>query len=395
MRRDKSYMPCNRSPEQLRTLCLLMAATLILPALAYGHHENGLEEGAHRGETIFAPTYGLRDLGLLAGYARATSTDLNNRGDATGLAIPDGDGSDHGVLFRRGRVIDVAPGATASYASAINSRDQVTGYFYNGQKWNGFLYEHGRFQGFTAPNAQATYPDSINDLGQVAGTFTATDSSGHIFVREANGSFRDLGAFGADPSALAINNQGRVLIGTYDAPRGHTYLSRPGSVSLEEIPSLIPNGSVTPGDMNEWGLVVGAASSDAITGNQHAYLYFEGKIKDLGVLPGGDSTVGYGINNLGQTVGQAYQAAKITRDASGQLISYTSAITHGWVSAGGKLRDVNGLLNGASKGWEISVARKINDRGEVLADANFNNGEVHEVLLMPSAILPALGSVIP
>jgi 6-phosphogluconolactonase (cycloisomerase 2 family) len=100
-------------------------------------------------------------------------------------------------------------------------------------------------------------------------------------------------------------------------------------------------------------------------------------------------------NNLGQTVGQAYQAAKITRDASGQLISYTSAITHGWVSAGGKLRDVNGLLNGASKGWEISVARKINDRGEVLADANFNNGEVHEVLLTPSAILPALGSVIP
>jgi hypothetical protein len=100
-------------------------------------------------------------------------------------------------------------------------------------------------------------------------------------------------------------------------------------------------------------------------------------------------------NNLGQTVGQAYQAAKITRDASGPLISYTSAITHGWVSAGGKLRDVNGLLNGASKGWEISVARKINDRGEVLADANFNNGEVHEVLLTPSAILPALGSVIP
>jgi hypothetical protein len=62
---------------------------------------------------------------------------------------------------------------------------------------------------------------------------------------------------------------------------------------------------------------------------------------------------------------------------------------------GGKLRDVNGLLNGAANGWEISVARKINDRGEVLADANFNTGEVHEVLLTPNAILPAFGSVIP
>jgi probable HAF family extracellular repeat protein len=190
---------------------------------------------------------------------------------------------------------DVAPGAMASYASAINSRDQVTGYFYDGQKWNGFLYEHGLFQGFTVPNAQATYPGSINDLGQVAGSFTAADSSGHIFVRESNGSFRDLGAFGTDPSALAINNQGRALIGTYDAPRGHTYLSRPGSVSLEEIPSLVPNGSVSPGDMNQWGLVVGAAISDTVTGNEHAYLYFDGKIRDLGVLPGGDSTWGYGI----------------------------------------------------------------------------------------------------
>ena len=91
--------------------------------------------------------------------------------------------------------------------------------------------------------------------------------------------------------------------------------------------------------------------------------------------------MGYGINNLGQTVGQGYQSAKIIRDANGKLISYTPAITHGWVSVGGKLRDVNGLLNGACKGWEISVARKINDRGEVLADANFNDGEVHEVLL--------------
>jgi probable HAF family extracellular repeat protein len=122
--------------------------------------------------------------------------------------------------------------------------------------------------------------------------------------------------------------------------------------------------------MNQWGLVVGTASSDAITGNEHAYLYFEGKIKDLGVLPGGDSTWGYGINNFGQTVGQAYQAPTIIHDANGKPIGSTPAITHGWVSVGGKLRDVNGLLNGASQGWEISVARKINDRGEVLADAN-------------------------
>ena len=100
----------------LPSFYVLLAATLILPALVYGRDENDLGSGARLSETIFNPIYGVKDLGLLSGYARVISTDLNNRGDATGLAIPDGDGSDHGVLFRRGRVIDVAPGAMASYA---------------------------------------------------------------------------------------------------------------------------------------------------------------------------------------------------------------------------------------------------------------------------------------
>ncbi len=122
MRRDKPYMRCTQSSKYVRTVRILITAIVILPKLAYAHPERDLDDnGANRRGAIFAPTYEVKDLGLLSGYAPATSTDLNNRGDATGLAIPDGDGSDHGVLFRRGRVIDVAPGAMASYASAINS----------------------------------------------------------------------------------------------------------------------------------------------------------------------------------------------------------------------------------------------------------------------------------
>ena len=235
---------------------------------------------------------------------------------------------------------------------------------------------------------------SLNDIGQVAGAYTDAASNGHIFIRQPNGSLRDLGAFGIDPSALAINNQGRVLVGTDDGVRDHTYINRPGSVGLEEVPSLIPNGSVSPGDMNGWGVVVGSAIVDATAGNQHAYIYFEGKIKDLGVLSGGDSTWGYGINNLGQTVGQAYQAPKpIYGPDDKTLIGYTPQITHGWVSVAGRPRDVNGLLNTGAKGWEVSVARKVNDHGQVLADANFNGGNVHAVLLTPNAILPAVASI--
>ncbi len=198
------------------------------------------------------------------------------------------------------------------------------------------------------------------------------------------------------PGRQSASNEGRVLVGTDDGVRDHTYISRPGSVGLEEVPSLIPNGSVSPGDMNGWGVVVGSAIVDATTGNEHAYIYFEGKIKDLGVLPGGDSAWGYGINNLGQTVGQAYQASKPIYGLDGKtIIGYTPQITHAWVSVASKPRDVNGLLNTAAKGWEVSVARKVNDHGQVLADANFNGGNVHAVLLTPNAILPAVGPIMP
>jgi hypothetical protein len=63
--------------------------------------------------------------------------------------------------------------------------------------------------------------------------------------------------------------------------------------------------------------------------NQHAYVYFEGRTKDLGVLPGGDSTWGYGIINFGQTVGGAVKplsqflmqtaTSQATRRRSGNL----------------------------------------------------------------------------
>jgi probable HAF family extracellular repeat protein len=312
---------------------------------------------------------------------------LNDRGSAIGIAIGE---NNKGVLFQKGKVIDLNPGAVASEASGINLENQVAGSFYNGARWDGFIYHHGKFTVLQAPGSIATYSECLNDIGQIAGSYQDAAFNDHVFVRHSNGSFQDLGSnFGTDPSVLAINNQGRILIGTSDQPEGHTYLSRPGSSSLEEVPSLIPNGSVSPGDMNQWGLVVGWAAVDASNQRHHAYVYFEGKIKDLGVLPGGDTTLGYGINNFGQVVGAAYQFPKPILDAKGNVIDHTAEIDHGWVSLHGALRDLNGLLNAAAHGWEIVDARSINDRGEILADAVFDGTSgTRSVLLKPSVFLP-------
>lgn len=353
--------------------CTLGAAILALPSLVCARD--------------FTPTYTLTDLGVLPGSSESISVELNDHGCAIGIAIGP---NDKGVLFQKGKVIDVDPSAVASSASGINSESQVTGYFYNGAKWDGFIYGQGKFTVLQAPGSIGTYPESLNDIGQTAGSYVDAAFNDHIFVRQPNGSFQDLGStFGIDPSALAINDQGRVLIGAYD-PQVHTYISRPGSASLEEVPSLIPNGPVSPGDMNEWGMVVGWAAIDASNQRQHAYVYFEGKIKDLGVLPGGDTTLGNGINNFGQTVGSAYQFPKPILDSKGNIIGYTPEIDHGWVSLNGTtLLDLNGLLNTAATGWEIIDARSINDRGEILADAVFQGVQgTRSVLLRPNVFLP-------
>ena len=54
--------------------------------------------------------------------------------------------------------------------------------------------------------------------------------------------------------------------------------------------------------MNAAGEVVG--DSATATGATHAFLYADGKMKDLGTLRGGES-LRYGINAAGQVVGNS------------------------------------------------------------------------------------------
>lgn len=339
----------------------------------------------------FTPTYTLTDLGLLPGTSAAESIHINARGDSIGVGL--NNVGTEGVFYHNGQVINVAPQAVQSSASDINSASHLAGYMFNGTAWVGFTYKNGVATGFNVPGATQTLGESLNDIGQTAGGYTPANTQGltdHIFVKQPNGTYSDLGAFGITPSALSINNQGRVLIGRYDTVRSHTYISRPGSTSMEEVPSLIPNGSVIPGQMNQYGVVVGSAvrSSDGTV--EHAYIYFNGHIKDLGGPTGADYSSAWGINNLNQVVGGFTTLPKPIKNTLGQVTGWTPKIQHGFVDLDGKVRDVNGLLNQSGKGWVISACRGINDFDQVLADANFNGGQVHVVKLTPNCVLPNL-----
>lgn len=337
------------------------------------------------------PTYSLTDLGLLPGCTEAESIHINGRGDAIGVNL--NNTGTEGALYHNGKVINVAPTAAQSFASGLNASSQVCGYEFNGSTWVALTYKNGTSSTFSVPGATQTLAESLNNVGQTAGEYTPANTQGltdHVFIKQPNGTFSDLGQFGTTPSVLSINDQGRALIGTFDNVRSHTFISRPGSTSMEEIPSLIPNGSVSPGQMNNFGVVVGNASRSADGSVFHAYAYYNGRIKDLGVPTGADDSAAWGINNLGQVVGGFTVLTKQIKNTQGQVIKTVLGFQHGFVDLDGTLRDVNGLLNQSGKGWVISECRGINDFDQVLADANFNGGPVHVVKLVPNCVLPNL-----
>ena len=147
---------------------------------------------------------------------------------------------------------------------------------------------------------------------------------------------------------------------------------------------------MSPGQMNQFSVVTGSAAFNATDTIEHAYVYYNGKMKDLGAFPGADFTSGWGINNLNQIVGDFITLPKQIKNTQGQVIGETPEIFHGFVDVDGKLRDVNGLLNASGKGWVISRAQSINDLGRITAFANLNGGPQHAVELTPNAVLPNL-----
>lgn len=344
-------------------LTLTAAVSLIMTPLAHAKE--------------FLPTYTVTVLPLPQGHTRELITQANNHGDSVGVIL---ENYDNAVVIHNRKATNIIPSLTAnSYANAVNNDGTVVGEYYDGQKFLGFIYRHRTLVSFQ-PHATDLETDAsaLNDIGQVAGYFSPAglplNSADHIYIRQANGTFQDLGEFGVDPYAATINDQGRVLIGTLDPDMEHThaFISRPGSNALEQIPPLVPGASVSPAFMNQFSVVVGAVALDTTGTKFHAFIYFEGKMKDLGALPDGiDYAWASGINNLGQITGVS-------------LLS--TAVAHVWVNFDGKMRDVNTLLNANATGWEINDSYFINDRGQIVCGGTFQGGSEQSVILTPSAL---------
>jgi probable HAF family extracellular repeat protein len=354
-----------------------------------------------------ATKYVVTDLGSLDGSIGTTSAQgINNAGQVVGSTRLGASFSDPSRAFRTApnRPIQAADnlgtlGGASSFAYAINSAGQVVG--------DADTALAGPFASVVRRAFRADPGQPMIDLGTLA-------PSGGI-----NG-FNNSGA-------RSISDQA-VVVGLATVPNNiclsasRAFRTAPGALinpATDDLGTLVTPTISCPSlrssiawGVNGAGTVVGNSATTLATGTPNHAFHFTGAgpMQDLGVLGLGPNSTAFAVNDRGEAVGESQvdgnpfsgttraflkagsnplldlgdlgggwaSAAAINTPLSGgpsQVVgrSGTAApASHGFVwtgsSAGGTMIDLNARIAAGSP-WEITYARAINGRGQIVADA--------------------------
>ena len=228
------------------------------------------------------------------------------------------------VKYSYSKPIDF-PGASGTFAYAINNKGEVVGYYTGGgcsQAACGFTEVKGKFTSFECVLENATEPFDISNKGEIVGAYSYFGGV-NGFIWEGNNSCTDI----VDPSentlteAYGVNDSG-TIVGFYeDAPtnfQGFKYVNG-------KYTTISSKGWTTTRALgiNDAGLIVGDVWN--VSTSRSGFLYKSGKWTTFD-YPKAASTTASGINKSDQI--------------SGWYVD-SSGAGHGFVKTGNTFRPLN------------------------------------------------------
>ncbi len=320
------------------------------------------------------------DLGpVIAGYAGAGAAGINDSGQVVWNS------GVHAFLYSNGASTQLGTfGGPASEATDINDSGQVVGWADTTSTEAGYYIEHA----FLYSNGTMTDLDpllggggsiayGINDSGQVVGVAGTGNGTYYDFLY-SNGTMTDLGPFFGVWTGwpCRINDSGQVAV-CYNG-NDHAALYSNGAMTdlgTLPVPGIWGSGYSQASGINNSGQVIGYASYALRHGYppywyesvDHAFLYTNGTMTDLGTLPGRTKSYADGINDSGQVVGFCMNS--------------TGGPGGAFLYDGRQMIDLNGLLP-ANSGWRLAGASAINNQGQIVGWGSYNGrGNNQEFLL--------------
>jgi probable HAF family extracellular repeat protein len=319
-----------------------------LQSTASGINNSGQIIGGYRAEDGTSRTFitgpngtGITEIGTLGGsYSVATA--INDSGQVAGYSQlsnplqihafvtgPNGTGMTDLGAINKFSSCEFDDGSCSGFkedsrASAINKSGQVVGR--DGTDYPDFIMD-----GFiTKPDGTAivslntiyshylpaigsyrfTSANGINDSGQVTGIAASSlpGYDSYIFITGADGiGMTFIDGLGSNyKEANSINNLGQVA-GTYypnGSSEAHSFITGPNGIGIIDIGTL--GGFSRALDINDFGQVIGMSFNSS--GAYHSYLFNDGEMIDLSILPeilntGWTDLRVSAINNSGEIVG--------------------------------------------------------------------------------------------
>jgi probable HAF family extracellular repeat protein len=331
------------------TLCIMAAITLATAHSQVRYTITDLGSFASGDSDGF----GISANGLVTGWFRPTNTSYVY----------------HAFLYGKKTIVDLDMLGSLSFGMAVNNSGRVVGYYVTQDGHSrSFLYHNGSTIDLGAlPGGKDSHAFAINESGQIAGE-AETPFGYHAFLY-SKGTMADLGTLGgSDSYGQSINRSGQVAGISYLSGNSDFHAFLYSDTTMRDLGTL--GGTLSEAyAVNAAGQVTGAAATSS--SGTHAFLYSDGTMTDLGTL-GGDS-YGYGINKAGNIVGFSYLS-----DGTVHAFLYTASLG---------MTDLNALIPNDS-GWLLQVARKINDKEQIVGYGVIH-GQSHAFLLTPALHIAA------